>query len=79
MGHRPDHLTGQGQVAVFVTVNHHSAECIGIHGALRAARFEALEPPRHNVRRHFVAFAKGIARGLALGHGHGGPYMADES
>lgn len=71
-------ITGQGQVAVFVAVDHHSAECVGIHAALRATRFEALEPLRQGVRRHFGAFAKDIARGLALRHDHGSQYMADD-
>lgn len=71
-------ITGQGQVAVFVAVDHRSAECVGIHAALRATRFEALEPLRQDVRRHFGAFAKGIAHGLALRHDHGSQYMADD-
>jgi transposase InsO family protein len=71
-------VTGQGQVAVFVAVDHHSAECVGIHAALRATRFEALEPLRQGVRRHFGAFAKDIARGLALRHDHGSQYMSDD-
>jgi transposase InsO family protein len=71
-------ITGQGQAAVFVAVDHHSAECVGIHAALRATRFEALEPLRQGVRRHFGAFAKDIARGLALRHDHGSQYMADD-
>ena len=44
-------LTGEGQVAVFVAVDHYSAECAGIHAARRATRFEALEPIRQGVRR----------------------------
>lgn len=71
-------ITGQGEVAVFVAIDHHSAECVGIHAALRATRFEALEPLRQGVRRHFGAFAKDIARGLALRHDHGSQYMADD-
>ena len=71
-------ITGQGQASVFVAVDHHSAECVGIHVALRATRFEALEPVRQGVRRHFGAFAKGIASGLALRHDHGSQYMADD-
>jgi putative transposase len=71
-------VTGQGQAAVFVAVDHHSAECVGIHAALRATRFEALEPLRQGVRRHFGAFAKGIASGLALRHDHGSQYMAED-
>ncbi len=71
-------ITGQGQVAVFVAVDHHSAECVGIHATLRTTRIEALEPLRQGVRRHFGAFAQTIARSLALRHDHGSQYMADD-
>jgi putative transposase len=69
--------TGQGQAAVFVAVDHRSAECVGIHAAARATRFEALEPVRQGVRRHFGAFAKDAARGLSIRHDHGSQYMSD--
>ena len=70
-------ITGEGQVAVFVAVDHCSAECIGIHAARRATRFEALEPIRQGVRRCFGGFAQGIGRGLAVRHDHGSQYMSD--
>jgi transposase InsO family protein len=70
-------VIGEGQVAVFVAVDHHSAECVGIHAARRATRFEALEPIRQGVRRHFGAFGEGVARGLSVRHDHGSQYMAD--
>ena len=70
-------VTGEGQAAVFVAVDHRSAECVGIHAALRATRFEALEPLRQGVRRHFGGFAKGVARGLSVRHDHGSQYMSD--
>ena len=38
--------TSEGQTAVFIAVDHHSAECVGIHAARRGTRFEALEPIR---------------------------------
>jgi transposase InsO family protein len=69
--------TGQGQAAVFVAVDHRSAECVGIHAAARATRFEALEPIRQGVRQHFGAFAKDAARGLSVRHDHGSQYMSD--
>src|ERR671933_481490 len=69
-------ITGEGQAAVFVAVDHCSAECVGIHASLDANRFEALEPLRQGVRRHFGGFAKGVARGLAIRHDHGSQYMA---
>jgi transposase InsO family protein len=71
-------ITGQGQAAVFVAVDHCSAECVGIHAAQRATRFEALEPIRQGVRHSFGAFAKNIAAGLALRHDHGSQYMAHD-
>ena len=69
--------TGQGPAAVFIAVDHCSAECVGVHAAARATRFEALEPIRQGVRRHFGGFAEGIARGLAMRHDHGSQYMSD--
>src|SRR3954462_5318986 len=69
-------FTGEGQVAVFVAVDHCSAECVGIHAARRATRFEALEPIRQGVRRHFGGFAQGIGRGLSVRHDHGSQYMS---
>ena len=69
--------TGEGQAAVFIAVDHHSAECVGIHAARRATRFEALEPTRQGVRHSFGAFAKNVAQGLAVRHDHGSQYMSD--
>jgi putative transposase len=70
-------ITGEGQVAVFVAVDHCSAECVGIHAARRATRLEALEPIRQGVRRCFDGFAQGIGRGLSLRHDHGSQYLSD--
>jgi putative transposase len=69
--------TVEGQVAVFIAIDHYSAECVGIHAARRGTRFEALEPIRQGVRRCFGAFGKDVARGLALRHDHGSQYMSD--
>ena len=70
--------TGEGQVSVFIAIDHHNAECVGIHAARRGTRFEALEPLRQGVRRHFGAVAKDVARGLAIRHDHGSCYMAHD-
>jgi transposase InsO family protein len=70
--------TGEGQAAVFVALDHCSAECVGIHAALQANRFEALEPIRQGVRRRFGGFAKDMARGLALRHDHGSRYVSHD-
>jgi putative transposase len=68
--------TGEGQAAVFIAVDHGSAECVGVHASRSADRFEALEPIRQAVRERFGAFAKGIAHGLALRHDHGSQYVS---
>jgi len=70
-------FTALSNGAVFVAVDHCSAECVGLHGARRATRFEALEPIRQGVRRHFGTFGKHAARGLAIRHDHGSQYMSD--
>jgi putative transposase len=70
--------TGQGQVAVFIAIDHCSADCVGIHAARHANRFEALEPIRQGVRRCFGGFAQGIARGLAVRHDHGSQYVSHD-
>jgi len=69
--------TRDGQVGVFVAVDHCTAECIGIHAAKRATRYEALEPIRQGIREHFGACGPGVAAGLALRHDHGTQYTSE--
>jgi putative transposase len=69
-------MTGEGQAAVFIAVDHCSAECVGVHASRSADRFEALEPVKQAVREHFGAFAKDIATGLQLRHDHGSQYVS---
>jgi transposase InsO family protein len=71
-------MTGEGQAAVFVAVDHCSAECVGLHASRRADRFEALEPVKQAVRERFGAFAKDVAAGLQLRHDHGSQYVSHD-
>jgi putative transposase len=71
-------MTGEGQASIFITVDHCSTECVGLHAARRATRFEALEPLRQGVRTAFGGFAGGIAGGLKLRHDHGSQFVADD-
>ena len=57
-----------GQVAVFVAVDDCSAECVGIHAALRGTRQEALLPVRQGVVARFGAVGEDVAAGLSLRH-----------
>jgi putative transposase len=66
----------EGQVAIFIAVDHYSAECMGIHAAKQGTRFEALEPLRQGVCTAFGAFGQDIAQGLVLRHDHGSQYMS---
>ena len=70
--------TGEGQVCVFVAVDHCTSECIGIHASPSGNRFEALEPIRQGVREQFGGFDRGIAAGLAIRHDHGSASMSDD-
>ena len=65
-----------GQVAVFIAVDHRSAECVGIHAALHGTRHEALEPIRQGAAERFGGVGKGVAGGLAIRHDHGSQYMS---
>lgn len=53
-------------VAVFVAVDHCSAECVGIHAALHGTRHEALEPIRQGVTERLGGVEKGAASALAI-------------
>jgi transposase InsO family protein len=68
----------EGRARVFVAVDHCSGECVGSHAARSGNRFEALEPVRQGVLRHFGRIEKGVAKGLALRHDHGSNYMAGD-
>ena len=67
-----------GQVAVFVAVDHCSAECVGLHAALRGTRHEALEPVRQGVVERFGAITQDVAKGLSIRHDHGSQYMSHD-
>lgn len=70
--------TDEGQVFVFVAVDHCTGECVGIHAARSGNRFEALEPIRQGVREQFGGVDRDIASGLAIRHDHGSAYMSDD-
>jgi len=60
----------EGTVTVFVLIDHHTLECLGLHAPKPGTRFEALEPIRQGVRRVFGGFAADIAAGAQLRHHH---------
>jgi len=70
--------TGEGRAYVFIAVDHCSGEFIGTHASSSASRWEALEPVRQGVTRHFGGVGPDVAKGLTLRHDHGSNYMADD-
>ena len=54
--------TEEGQVCVFVAVDHCTSECIGIHASLSGNRFEALEPPAKASASSSAASTRGSLR-----------------
>jgi transposase InsO family protein len=65
-----------GGVSVMLTIDHHTAEILGIHAAKRATRWEALEPVRQAVRRVFGGIRANAATGLQLRHDNGSQYIS---
>ncbi|MCA1604143.1 MAG: IS3 family transposase [Acidobacteria bacterium] len=67
----------EGYAWVFITIDHYTGECVGIHAAKPGTRFEALEPIRQGVSEYVGTLAADTARGLVLRHDHGSQYVAD--
>jgi putative transposase len=68
----------KGQVTVFVAVDHCTTECVGLHAAKKATRFEALEPLRQAVRDYCGGFRPGVAAGIRNRQDHGSQYMSND-
>ena len=68
----------EGVARVFIAVDHANSEVVGIHASKSGNRFEALEPVRQGVLRHFGAIGPGVAAGLRLRHDHGSNYMSGD-
>ena len=70
--------TGEGRAYVFIAVDHCSGELVGTHASSSASRWEALEPIRQAVAKHFGGVTENVAAGLILRHDNGSNYLADE-
>ncbi len=67
-----------GAVTVFAAIDHCTPDCVGIHAAKRATRFEALDPIRQGLKEYFAGFHADAAAGLRLRHDHGSQFMNDD-
>lgn len=70
--------TAEGRAYVFIAVDHCSGEFVGTHAAHGASRWEALEPIRQGVAKHFGNLEQGTALRLILRHDHGSNYMSGD-
>ena len=68
----------EGRAYVFIAVDHCSGEFVGTHASSSASRWEALEPIRQGVARHFGGVEAKTALGLILRHDHGSNTMAQD-
>lgn len=67
----------EGTVWIFAAVEHWNAECVGIHASKSGDRFNAMEPVRQGIKKHFGTLSAKIAAGLALRSDHGSQYISD--
>lgn len=68
----------EGRAYVFIAVDHCTGEFVGTHAASGASRWEALEPIKQGVAKHFGGLDTGAAVGLTLRHDHGSNYMSND-
>jgi putative transposase len=68
----------EGLAWVFVAIDHHTDECVGIHAAPIGTRFEALEPIRQGVREHFGGIGPNVVQGVRLRHDWGPQYVSHD-
>lgn len=67
----------EGTVWIFAAIEHWNAECVGIHASKSGNRFEAMEPVKQGLKKHYGALTAKIAAGLALRCDHGSQYTSD--
>lgn len=66
----------EGLVTVFIGVDHCTSECIGVHAAKAATRFEALEVLRQGAREQFGKYGANVAAGLTVRHDNGSQFVS---
>jgi putative transposase len=66
-----------GKVWLFAVVEHWNAEAVGWHVAKIGDRYAAAQAVGMAAKAIFGGVAAGNARGVALRHDHGSPFMAD--
>jgi len=70
-------VVDEGTVWIFGAVEHFNAECVGIHASKSGDRFNAMEPIKQGIEKHYGAIGKDSAKGLAVRNDHGSQYVSD--
>jgi len=66
----------EGTVWIFGAVEHFNAECVGIHASKSGDRFNAMEPIKQGIEKHYGPIGKDIAKGLTIRNDHGSQYVS---
>ena len=71
-------MVEEGTVWIFGAVEHFNAECVGIHASKSGDRFNAMEPIKQGLRKHYGAVVKGHrGRAWLVRSDHGSQYVSD--
>ena len=83
---RPDQMWGmdatstvttrEGTAHIFIAVDHHSQECLGIHASKSGQTIQALEPLRQAMRHSFDDYNDSLGIGVTIRHDHGSQYIS---
>jgi len=83
---RPDQMWGmdatstvttrEGTAHIFIAVDHHTQECLGIHASKSAKTMEAFEPLRQAMKHSFGKYDSLTGVGVTVRHDHGSQYIS---
>ena len=85
---RPDQMWGmdatatvtthEGTAHIFIAVDHHTQECLGIHASKSGKTVQALEPLRQAMRHSFDEYDEHTGLGVIIRHDHGSQYISKD-
>ncbi len=64
-------------VWIFGVIEHWNAECVGLFACKKGHRFNAMEPVKQGLKKHYGSLTAAIAAGLSLRTDHGSQYTSD--
>ena len=67
----------EGTVWIFGAIEHWNAECVGLFACKEGHRFNAIEPVKQGLKKHYGSLTAAIAAGLSLRTDHGSQYTSE--